>query len=266
MVAATTTQASKQIILRVKRGVPGSEPVWEEFALPYKPNMNVISCLMEIQRNPVTREGKTTTPVAWDAACLEEVCGSCTMNINGKVRQSCTALVDKLEQPLVLEPMAKFPLVRDLIVDRQRMFENLKRVKAWIPIDGTYDLGPGPRESQTDQQQEYVMSTCMTCGCCVEACPQVNASSSFIGPAAINQVRRFNMHPTGKLNAPERLRALMGEGGVQECGKAQNCVKVCPKAIPLTTSIAVLSRQTMLQAMKDFFAGGDETAAAAGPG
>lgn len=174
MVAATNTQSSKQIIVRIKRGVPGSEPVWEEFALPYKPNMNVISCLMEIQRNPVTREGKTTTPVAWDAACLEEVCGSCTMNINGKVRQSCTALVDKLEQPLVLEPMTKFPLVRDLIVDRQRMFENLKRVKAWIPIDGTYDLGPGPREGQTDQQQEYVMSTCMTCGCCVEACPPVS--------------------------------------------------------------------------------------------
>ena len=40
--------------------------------------------------------------------------------------------------------MRTFPVVRDLIVDRSRMFEALKRVKAWIPIDGTYDLGPGP--------------------------------------------------------------------------------------------------------------------------
>ncbi|MBS2028301.1 MAG: succinate dehydrogenase iron-sulfur subunit [Deltaproteobacteria bacterium] len=263
MVAATHT--GKQIVIRIKRGEAGKEPFFETFALPYKPNMNVISCLMEIQRNPVTQDGKKTTPVAWDQACLEEVCGSCTMNVNGKVRQACTALIDQLEQPVTLEPMTKFPLVRDLCVDRQTMFENLKRVKAWIPIDGTYDLGPGPREAQSDQQQEYVMSTCMTCGCCVEACPQVNSASDFIGPAAINQVRRFNMHPTGKLNAPERLRAVMGKGGVQECGKAQNCVKVCPKQIPLTSSIAVIERDTVKQAIKDFFSGGDEGAGPAGP-
>jgi len=249
--------SGKQIILRVKRGGAGKEARWEEFALPYKPNMNVISCLMEVQRNPVTRDGAKTTPVAWEQSCLEEVCGSCTMYVNGKIRQACTALIDKLEQPVVLEPMSKFPLVRDLVVDRHSMFENLKRVKAWIPIDGTYDLGPGPRESQAAQQAEYVMSTCMTCGCCVESCPQVNSASAFVGPAILNQVRRFNMHPTGKLNAAERTRALMGKGGVQECGKAQNCVKVCPKEIPLTSSIAVMERETVKQAIKDFFSRGD---------
>jgi succinate dehydrogenase / fumarate reductase iron-sulfur subunit len=190
------------------------------------------------------------------------------MVINGKVRQSCTALIDKLnpDQPITLEPMAKFPVVRDLAVDRKSMFENLKRVKAWIPIDGTHDLGPGPREGQTEQAQEYVMSTCMTCGCCLDACPQVNAASDFIGAAMINQVRRFNMHPTGKLNAPERLRTLMAPGGIQECGKSQNCVKVCPKGIPLTTSIAAMSRATILQAVKDYFSGGDAGPAVSGPG
>ena len=77
--------------------------------------------------------------------CLEEVCGACSMVINGKPRQSCTALIDQLEQPIRLKPMKTFPVVRDLQVDRSRMFNALKRVKAWIPIDGTYDLGPGPR-------------------------------------------------------------------------------------------------------------------------
>lgn len=258
--------ATDKILLRIKRsdGV-GREAHWEDFALPYRKGMNVISCLMEIQRNPVTSDGKKTTPVTWDSACLEEVCGSCTMVINGKVRQSCTALIDQLEQPVSLEPMTKFPLVRDLAVDRDRMFSDLKKVKAWVPIDGTHDLGPGPRDSQSDQHLGYVMSTCMTCGCCVEACPQFHEGSTFVGAHAINQVRRFNMHPTGKLNAPERLRALMGDGGVQECGKAQNCVKVCPKGIPLTTSIAAMSRSTIVQAVKDFFAGGEDGPAAAGP-
>ena len=77
--------------------------------------------------------------------CLEEVCGACSMVINGRARQSCSRIVDQLEQPIRLEPMSTFPVIRDLQVDRTRMFDNLKRMKAWIPIDGTYDLGPGPR-------------------------------------------------------------------------------------------------------------------------
>src|SRR5918911_5183376 len=142
-----------QIVVRIERREGPNAPArWEEFRVPKAPNANVISVLMEIQRNPVTADGKRTSPPAWDAACLEEVCGSCTMNINGRVRQACAALIDKLEQPIRLQPMKKFPLVRDLTVDRQKMFDSLKRVHAWIPIDGTYDLGPGPRQSPEDQE------------------------------------------------------------------------------------------------------------------
>ena len=106
--------------------------------------MNVISSLMEIAANPVTRDGKATTPITYDSNCLEEVCGSCAMLINGRARMACSALVDKLEQPIRLEPFSKFPVVRDLAVDRSVLFENLKAVKAWVPIDGSYDLGSGP--------------------------------------------------------------------------------------------------------------------------
>ena len=149
--------------------------------------------------------------------------------------------------------MKKFPVVRDLAVDRSRMFEALKRVKAWINVDGTHNLGPGPRQSQGDQTVMYMLSTCITCGSCLEACPQVTLDNDFIGAAAISQARLFNMHPTGKMNAEERVRGLMGPGGIQDCGKAQNCVKVCPKEIPLTTSIAVMNREVTKQVIKDIF-------------
>ncbi len=229
----------KTVSLKIRRREnPESDSYWEEFEIPYRPAMNVIICLMEIQRNPINAKGKKTTPVLWEASCLEEVCGSCSMLVNGKVRQACSALVDNLSQPIVLEPMSKFPCIRDLRVDRSRMFEALKRVKAWIPIDGTHDLGPGPRLSPKDQQVGYELSRCMTCGCCLEACPQVNPRSDFIGAAAISQVRLFNTHPTGKMNADERLDAIMGKGGLADCGNAQMCVEACPKDIPLTTSIA----------------------------
>ena len=137
---------TKTVILKIKRQEnPKSSPRWEEFELTWKPGMNVISAMMEIAANPVTRDGKPTTPIAYDSNCLEEVCGSCAMLINGRARMACSALVDKLTQPISLEPFSKFPVVRDLAVDRSVLFENLKAVKAWIPVDGTYDLGSGPR-------------------------------------------------------------------------------------------------------------------------
>lgn len=246
-------EQSKVLFKIQRQDNPDSEPYFEEFELPYRQNMNVISALMEIRRNPVTKDGKETSPVTWDMNCLEEVCGACSMVINGKPRQSCTALVDKLEQPIVLEPMRTFPVIRDLQVDRSRMFDSLKKVKAWIPIDGTYDLGPGPRMAEKKRQWAYELSKCMTCGVCLEACPNVNSNSNFIGPAPVSQVRLFNAHPTGAMHKAERLNALMGDGGIQDCGNSQNCVQVCPKGIPLTTSIAALNRDTNLQAFKNMF-------------
>src|SRR3954469_16976082 len=166
---------AKSVIFKIKRqATPDQKAVWEEFELAWKPGMNVISSLMEIAANPVTRDGKKTTPITYDSNCLEEVCGSCAMLINGKTRMACSALVDKLDQPIKLEPFSKFPVVRDLSVDRSVLFENLKRVKAWVPVDGTYDLGSGPRIYPPEQEEAYPLSRCISCCCCMEACPQFN--------------------------------------------------------------------------------------------
>lgn len=144
----------KTVKLIIKRqDTSDSKPYEETFEIPYRENLNVIACLMEIRRNPVNIKGEKTTPVVWDMNCLEEVCGACSMVINGRARQSCSAIVDQLEQPIRLEPMNTFPVIRDLQVDRSRMFDNLKRMKAWIPIDGTYDLGPGPRMPEKNVKQ-----------------------------------------------------------------------------------------------------------------
>src|ERR1700758_1566529 len=248
--------ADKTVILKIKRQLtPNGKSYWEEFSVPHRPNMNITSLLGEIACDPVTAEGKATTPIAYDSNCLEEVCGSCAMLINGKARMACSALVDKLEQPIRVEPFSKFPVVRDLAVDRSVIFENLKAVKAWVPVDGTYDLGSGPRIYPTEQEAAYPISRCISCCCCMEACPQFNESTGFVGAATIAQVRLFNQHPTGKALKHERLQALMGDGGIQECGFAQNCVEVCPKDIPLTKAIADTGREVMKQAIKDFFRG-----------
>jgi succinate dehydrogenase / fumarate reductase iron-sulfur subunit len=231
-------------------------PYTETFEVPYQKSMNVISLLQEVAANPVTADGKETTPPVWDCNCLEEVCGACSMVINGHVMQACTALVDKLleEAPVIdLKPMKKFPVVRDLFVDRSRMFEALKKVQAWIPADTYGDIGPGPTVSPEEQETMYPLSRCMTCGCCLEVCPQVNDASEFIGPQAIAQAVLFNMNPTGKMTKNERVDALMDKGGVSDCGNAQNCVKVCPKEVPLTWAIGKAGRDTTVRSIKKFF-------------
>ena len=216
---------AEMVKLKIKRRQgPGEAPYWQEFRVEAQPAMNVITCLMEIQKNPVDAGGHKTTPVVWDCNCLEEVCGACTMVINGKARQACTALVAELGSGIVLEPLSKFPVVRDLIVDRGVMFENLLRIRGWIPIDGTFDLGPSPRLAEKERQFGYSLSRCMTCGVCMEACPQVNSRTNFIGPAAVSQALYFNISPIGRMNLDERMEAVMGEGGLSECANAQNCV------------------------------------------
>lgn len=236
-----------------RRDREGAAARWETFAVPYRRNLNVISVLMQIRQDPVMADGNRTTPPVWDMSCLEQVCGICTMVINGRVRQSCSALIDDLlldtgNDTLTLEPMSKFPNVRDLKVDRSKMFDHLKQVHAWVELDGSYDLGPGPHISNEVAQERYAYSRCMTCGCCLEACPQYH-EDNYIGPQAIAQARLFNMHPTGKITIDDRLDGLTGDDGITNCGNAQNCVQVCPMSIPLTRAIYETNRDITVNAV-----------------
>jgi succinate dehydrogenase / fumarate reductase iron-sulfur subunit len=263
----------------LRQDVSGGESYWERFEVPYVPNMNVISVLQQIAAQARSQDGRRVAPVAWDCNCLEEVCGSCTMLINGRTRMACSALVDRLlaegGDEIELRPMSKFPVVRDLVVDRRRLFRGLEKVKAWVPVEGSYDLGPGPRISPEEQEDAYPLSECMSCGCCLEACPQYTKvevvrrddesdadfakrrtaafDAGFVGPHAISQAVLFNSHPTGRMIADERMEALTRQGGIQMCGNAQNCVAVCPKGIPLTRSIARAGRAATVWAIKKLF-------------
>ncbi len=272
--------AEKSFLVRVLRqNGPGQHSYWERHRVAYEPDMNCISVLQKIAEAATTVEGKRVAPVVWECNCLEEVCGACTMVINGRVRQACTALVDHLladcPGEIELRPMTKFPVIRDLLVDRSRMFACLEKIQAWLPVDSYLDMGPGPRQSQEIQQMAYLYSKCMTCGCCLEACPQflkielkrkpgeseeqyharlrVANMRSFIGAHAIAQVELFNSNPIGAMTSYERLEALVAEGGIQTCGNAQNCVKVCPKDIPLTTAIGRAGRAATLHTIRKWF-------------
>jgi succinate dehydrogenase / fumarate reductase iron-sulfur subunit len=269
----------ESFLVRVLRqDAPGKPGYWQRFRVPYEADMNCISILQKIAEIAETVEGEKVAPVVWECNCLEEVCGACTMIVNGRVRQACTALVDRLlnEKPEIeLRPMTKFPVLRDLLVNRSRIFAALEKIRGWVPVDSYLDLGSGLRQSQESQQLAYQYSKCMSCGCCMEACPQFLKIEldrelgeteehfrarertanvrSFMGAHAIAQVELFNSNPIGAMTSYERLEALTSEGGIQSCGNAQNCVKVCPKDIPLTTAIGRQGRSATVHLLGKWF-------------
>ena len=219
---------------------PTEKPYTQEFEVEYRVGLNVVAALMEIQKNPVTIDGKRVPPPVWECNCLEKVCGACMMVINGKAQQACCALVDNLTEPIRLQPARTFPVIRDLLIDRTVMFESLKRIHGWIEVDGSWDNREAPIQNPYTAETCYELSHCMTCGCCLEACPNVGPQSDFIGPAPTAQTLLFNMHPLGK-------------GGITSCGNSQNCERVCPKGIKLTQHLAQLNREVNKQALRNMF-------------
>ncbi|MFA6118304.1 MAG: succinate dehydrogenase iron-sulfur subunit [Parachlamydiales bacterium] len=241
-------------ILKILRG-NSEKQHFEEFQLEYLENSNIISALMQIQKNPINIHNQLVAPISFEMSCLEEICGACSMLINGYPRQACSTLIKPLLEKsnvITLAPLSKFYLIRDLVVDRSKMFDQLKKMKVWIETDANMNkyglkIDPSLRDAL------YILSRCMTCGCCLEACPQYNHHSKFIGPSVVSQIALFTNHPYGKNIKEERLSFIINSGGVAECGNAQNCIKVCPKSIPLTESIAKMGKEGTKHILKELF-------------
>jgi succinate dehydrogenase iron-sulfur subunit len=220
---------------------------WEEFEVERAPGLSVAGALLQVRERPVTADGRDVAPVAFEGDCFAEACGACTMLVNGQARPACTTSLDAASpkgKPIVLEPLGKFPVVRDLVVDRSQLFDALRRVQAFVEIDDSRARVAAVRQSPNAQARLHALGLCTSCGACLEACPQYGEQTEFVGAAALNQVARANLHPNGTHGARARLEALMEPGGVADCGKAQNCVEVCPAAIPLVDSIQRVARDT----------------------
>lgn len=280
--------------LKIRRQLtPEAHGHWEIFEVLQNPTIplgtastagaTVLSALLALREKPVNAEGMAVAPVAFDGGCLEEVCGACTMVINGQARPACTARLADLAQPVSLEPLRSFVVLRDLCVDLTRVLGALERARAWGVVDGTEDAGflPGgaiPLEvpsspgaavglgtnirsgagsersgpmSQALTRRLIELSRCTLCAACLDACPQYSATG-FVGAAVIHRVHVLNQVSGGADGAVARLDALTLPGGISDCGNAQACVKACPQGLPLAESIATAGRAVTRQAIKKF--------------
>lgn len=239
---AEPNQPERRVRFRVRRQDAGDRPStrrWEELSVTWAPRLTIAGALRRIER-------VSDDPVTWEHGCLDGDCGACAMRVDGHVRQVCTTFVDDVSpkgKPITLEPLSKFPVVRDLLVDRSELRAARERVRAWLDLDATVERDD-LRVSRDHQRLALALARCSDCGACLEACPQWSDRTDFVGASALNDVRRLALHPTGALQRRQRLEAVMAPGGIADCGKAQNCVEVCPMGIPLVDSLQSLSRET----------------------
>lgn len=232
-----------------RQNAPEDFSYWQNFEIPFQPGMTVAQALKSIQKQPYKKTGEAVAPVVWGDFCLGEFCHTCLMLINGHVSRACEKSIEDLQKPIRLEPLTKFPVQRDLCVDCSSLFHDLKIREAWNeldPIDSLFE----PQNISYDQTLKLKnFSDCTFCGACLEACPQYNPRSSFVGAAVINQIHFLNQTPVGRSQKEKRLGHLMSRGGITGCDRSQNCVEVCPQHVDLALSLGEVARE----ASKTFF-------------
>jgi len=210
----------------------------ETFRVDLAPSASIAAALYRIAEEPKTADGRDVSPVAFESACRGHGCGACTLLVGGHVRSACRttlASVSPKRGPIALAPLAKFPLVRDLIVDRSGLRDRRLHAGAELGSELPEALGETHARATTDR--------CTECGACYEACPETQRGR-FVGPAALHEAFVLTSIRAGRADRDQRLERTMRDGGVADCGKARVCIEVCPEEIPIFDSILGLERET----------------------
>jgi fumarate reductase iron-sulfur subunit len=205
-------------------------PAQQTFEVPYGDDTRVLDALNHIKD---TLDGTLT--FRW--SCGMGVCGSCGMNVNGTPRLTCATFLRDFEGDIRVEPLANFPVMRDLVVNMSDFMEKLKLVKPWIirkdekPVtEGTYLQSP----KQLRAYRQFSM--CINCMLCYAACPVYGKEADFLGPAAIALGHRYNMDSRDEARA-ERNKVIGSGAGVWHCTFVGECTEVCPKHVEPGTAI-----------------------------
>lgn len=219
----------------LRQVTPVSEPYWEAFEYD-GPEENSIAGVIDYinyHDDVVNAEGNRTTRIGWECSCLQGVCGSCAMVINGIPALACETFVKNLKgKEITIRPLSKFPVVHDLVVDRSSIQENLKRNDVYI---GEYRP---PTDRDLDHQ--YKAARCLKCGLCLEVCPNYTTGRSFFGAAFANDCYLVSARNTGKAY---EIRKTYAEHFGNSCSKALSCMDVCPVGIPTIASMAKMNRR-----------------------
>lgn len=224
------------MIVNVKRqSAPDSEPYWQSFSYDGPAHVTVSAVLdaLNYTDDLFDTEGNAARRIRWECGCMQAMCGGCAMVINGVPSLACATFADEVKgKALVLEPLSKFPVVADLIVDRGVIYDNLNRAKAYLDGLATSD--------KRHHEQQYSTAKCLKCGLCLEVCPNYRPDGDFFGAVLANESFLVMTQATDK--APQLVKEYK-EHFTTGCSKSLSCQAVCPVGLETLTSIIQMNRK-----------------------
>ena len=210
----------------LRRKNPKEEPYLQTFSYqPENDTETVAELLGRLNDTPELKdtEGRPADPIRWECSCLQRKCGACAMVINGRPALACDVLVKDLKGTIRLEPLRKFPVVADLITDRQILRENLQQIHQYFDSEA--------QVSEEQLELEHDASRCLQCGLCLEVCPNFACGSDFFGmAAAVPLGRKLELMDRGEL---AEASAIYRKHIYAGCGKSLACRKICPAGIDI---------------------------------
>ncbi|MGN0351020.1 MAG: succinate dehydrogenase/fumarate reductase iron-sulfur subunit [Roseburia sp.] len=215
-------------IIRIKRQENcSSESYWQEFEFDGNENTSIAVVLNELNSHSplVDKTGKEVAPIAWECGCMVCKCGACAMRINGVPRLACSTFLSALKgKRVILEPLSKFPLVQDLMIDRSAIFEKLEKLNIWLESEAYI--------SGYTHAQRYQSARCLMCGCCLEICPNFSTEGDFAGAIApVNAYRILNEEQDSEHFSA--IATQYKQNYFEGCGKSLVCQNICPAGIPV---------------------------------
>jgi len=229
--------SSKSITLRISRYNPeyDSSSKFMEFTVSYQKWTTVLDTILEVKQY-------FDHSIAVRYSCRQASCGSCGMMINGKPRLACFTKITELNSNVItVEPMSNFPIIRDLAVKFERMFESHHKIKPYLIRDDS-EIESDTKEflqSPKEVEQYIQFANCIKCGLCNSACPTMATDSSFVGPQALAQAYRYVADSRDK-GKDTRLKIIDESHGIWRCHFAGSCSQVCPKGVDPAMGIQLL--------------------------
>ena len=235
--ASTPLSSPKSITLRIARYNPEHDDSskFMEFTIPYERWTTVLEAILEVKKH-------FDHSVAVRYSCRQATCGSCGMMINGKPRLACFTKISDLDSNVItVEPMNNFPIIRDLAVKFERLFDTHHKIKPYLIRDDS-ELISDEREflQSPEEVEQYIQfANCIKCGLCNSACPTMATDSSFVGPQALAQAYRYVADSRDK-GKDSRLKIIDESHGIWRCHFAGSCSQVCPKGVDPAMGIQFL--------------------------
>ena len=237
----------KTIELEILRYRPETdkEPWFQTYTVPCEEDWVVLDAI-----NHVKNHMDGTLSFRW--SCHMAVCGSCGMMIDGQAGLACKTFIRDLpERTIRIEPLAKFPIERDLVVVMDDFMDKLSRVKPYIIRETERPLEEGAHHQTPAQLKKFKQYTlCIKCLCCYAACPQYGLIPEFIGPAALALAHRYNQDSRDQ-GRHEREDVVASNEGVWDWSFADACSAVCPKNVDPASAIQQMKIASTVNWYKD---------------